>query len=68
MADDISLSDSSTFSCPRCDAEVTERFWGPCGSCREALVGSIRGEAHEVESDRFEPAMNVTPNFVATKD
>ena len=58
----------STFSCPRCNREVTERFWGPCASCREQLVTRVKGEAHSVEADKFEPAMNVTPNFVATKD
>lgn len=58
----------SIFTCPRCNNEATERFWGPCGSCREQLVASVRGEAQAVEMARFEPAMNVTPNFVATKD
>ena len=58
----------STFDCPRCNNEVSERLWGPCRSCREQLVASVKGEAHEVEADKFEPSMNVTPNFVATKD
>jgi hypothetical protein len=58
----------STFGCPRCNLEVTERFWGPCRACRQQLVASVRGEAHEVEAEKFEPDMNVTPNFVATKD
>ena len=62
------MDDLSTFICPRCNTEVIERFWGPCGSCREQLVASLRGEAHDVEAAKFEPAMNVTPNFVATKD
>ena len=56
------------FACPRCGVTVTERFWGPCGDCRAALVAAYRGEATEVETTRFEPAMHVTPNHVATKE
>jgi hypothetical protein len=56
------------FSCPRCDAQVTERFYGPCAACRHQLVGALGGEAREVEVARFEPPMQVTPNAVATKD
>jgi len=57
-----------TFACPRCGTEVTERFWGPCRSCRAALVAQVRGDAHDVEAGRYEPAMHVLPNHVATKD
>jgi hypothetical protein len=57
-----------TFACPRCGTEVTERFWGPCGSCRTALVAAIRGDAHQVDAGPYEPAMHVVPNHVATKD
>lgn len=57
-----------TFSCPRCGEETSEAFWGPCSSCRDQLVASIKGEAHEADAEKFEPSMNVTPNFVATKD
>jgi hypothetical protein len=46
----------SCFTCPRCGNEVTERFYGPCEDCR---VGAPA---------RYEPKMNVVPNFVATKD
>jgi hypothetical protein len=56
------------FACPRCGLQVTERFWGPCGSCRTALVTALRGDPREVEVGRFEPAMHVVPNQVATKD
>jgi hypothetical protein len=28
----------TTFTCPRCAAEVTERFWGPCTACRRQLA------------------------------
>lgn len=60
--------DAVTFRCPRCDREVTARFWGPCGSCRGELRATVHGTAHEVESVAYEPKMNVTPNAVATKD
>ncbi len=29
------------FECPRCEREVTERFYGPCSWCREELVNKI---------------------------
>ena len=58
-----------TFPCPRCGTEVTERFWGPCTSCRAALVAAGRGEARDVaDAGRFEPVLHVVPNHVATKD
>jgi len=66
---------AQTFACPRCGAQVKERFYGPCGSCRTALVAAIRNEpsgadvdASDVEASRYEPAMHVVPNHVATKD
>jgi NMD protein affecting ribosome stability and mRNA decay len=58
----------ATFACPRCGHEVSERFWGPCTACRVELVSLIRAQPEEVETARFEPAMNVVPNHVATKD
>jgi hypothetical protein len=57
-----------TFACPRCGAETSQRLWGPCSACREALVGSVQGEARQVEVGRFEPPMPVVPNHVATRD
>jgi len=57
-----------TFDCPRCGQPVTERFWGPCGSCRDQLAASMRAEARDVEVGAFEPAMHVVPNQVATKE
>jgi hypothetical protein len=60
--------DPLTFSCPRCGEETTERLWGPCAPCRQSLSDSVRGEAREVETGRFEPTMHVVPNQVATKD
>lgn len=59
------------FDCPRCGRLVDERFWGPCAACREELVAGYTsaptGEP-AVEAGRFEPAMHVVPNHVATKD
>jgi hypothetical protein len=60
--------ETTTFACPRCGNEVTERLWGPCRACRAELVSRMRSEAVEAESARFEPAMHVVPNHVATKD
>ena len=63
------------FDCPRCNTPVEERFWGPCTRCRGELVAAQgvaaqRGAASaEVSAGtRFEPAMHVVPNHVATKD
>lgn len=59
----------TTFACPRCGNEVTERFWGPCPSCRSALVAAAQREPHDVvERGRYEPVTHVVPNHVATKD
>jgi hypothetical protein len=63
--DDVTVA---PFDCPRCGAGVTERFYGPCGSCRDDLVRNQGGAARDVEAARFEPRMHVTPNAVATKD
>jgi len=62
------VTDAATFTCPRCDAEVTGRFYGPCDSCRATLRATLGGEAREVEATAYEPKMNVTPNAVALKD
>jgi hypothetical protein len=55
------------FECPRCGRSADERFWGPCGACREEL-GAMGREAREVELAAYEPKMNVVPNQVATKE
>ncbi len=57
-----------SFACPRCTAPVAERFYGPCARCRTELasLGGPGGAAAPVE--RFEPAMHVVPNHVATKE
>jgi hypothetical protein len=66
---DTSSADPGTaFACPRCGATVTERFYGPCGACRDELRLTFAGEGRDVEVSAYEPKMNVTPNAVATKD
>jgi hypothetical protein len=57
-----------SFTCPRCDGAVSERYYGPCGTCRAALVATLGGQAREVEVAAYEPKMNVTPNQIASKD
>ena len=57
-----------TVTCPRCGATTRERFYGPCGTCRDALRAKFEGEGREVEIAEYEPKMNVTPNAVALKD
>ena len=60
------------FDCPRCGTSVSERFWGPCTSCRAQLTASFGpaggGQDAAAGARRFEPAMHVVPNHVATKD
>jgi hypothetical protein len=55
-------------TCPRCGADVSERFYGPCTACREAMRANFDGAARDVEVETYEPKMNVTPNAVALKD
>ncbi len=43
-------------------------FYGPCPTCRDELRATVAGEARQIESEAFEPKMNVTPNAVALKD
>ena len=69
MADVEAVGDDlSAFACPRCGADVHERFYGPCSSCRAGLRAALGGEAREVEVAAYEPKMNVTPNAVALKE
>jgi len=58
----------AAFTCPRCGREVVERFWGPCASCRDELVRTQVRVPAERDAGRFEPAMHVVPNQVATKE
>ncbi|MBK9178646.1 MAG: hypothetical protein IPM45_03545 [Acidimicrobiales bacterium] len=60
--------ETTTITCPRCQATAEVRFYGPCDSCRAELRGALGGERRQVEARAYEPKANVTPNFVATKD
>ncbi|WP_334141735.1 hypothetical protein [Rhabdothermincola sp.] len=57
-----------SITCPRCGATATERFYGPCGGCREQLRATVGGERRDVEAAAYEPKMHVTPNAVALKE
>lgn len=63
-----SADDVLQVTCPRCGAQVEQRFYGPCGACRDVLRATVAGEAHAVEAEAYEPKMNVTPNAVALKE
>lgn len=56
------------FSCPRCQRDAIDDFYGPCEACRTALRDMFRAEGRVVELAEYEPKMNVTPNAVALKD
>ncbi len=57
-----------SFTCPRCAADATARFYGPCETCRTNLRVTYAGEARDIEVAEYVPKMNVTPNAVALKD
>jgi ribosomal protein L37E len=56
--------------CPRCGRRARQRFYGPCAACYDELATTMSAEPTNKQPERaaFEPKMNVTPNFVATKD
>jgi hypothetical protein len=54
--------------CPRCGQPTSERFYGPCTTCRDALRTMFSATKREVDVADYEPKMNVTPNAVATKE
>jgi hypothetical protein len=56
------------YACPRCGEHVTQRFYGPCDTCRGALRATGAGKARAVERQAYEPKVNVTANAVASKD
>lgn len=56
-----------SFACPRCGMPAEEEFYGPCRACI-VVLRSVGGEQTEVEAVEYAPKMNVTPNFIATKD
>ena len=62
------MSDHISFECPRCDTAVQERFYGPCGTCRDALRATLGGPQRDVVAEDYVPKVNVTPNAVALKD
>ncbi len=56
------------FTCPRCATAARARFYGPCQSCRSSLASTYGGPGRQIDVGRFEPAMHVVPNQIATKD
>ncbi len=60
--------ETTTITCPRCRATAEVRFYGPCDACRAELRDALGGERRQVEATAYEPKVNVTPNFVATRD
>jgi hypothetical protein len=54
--------------CMRCRRAEPMRVPGLCRACREELGVRYAPRAREVDVERFEPAMHVTPNAVALKD
>lgn len=57
------------FTCPRCQTDVAEAFYGPCTACREQLRATLgAAPGADVVAAEYEPKMNVTPNAVALKD
>lgn len=73
---DHGVPDLIEFACPRCAGATAARTYGPCRDCVAALrAGQGRtptGETGDLSpagpGASYEPKMNVTPNFVATKD
>ncbi len=64
----MTIEDDLELVCPRCRTEVTERFYGPCASCRRELRATLGAEPTTLEVTEYEPKMNVTPNAVASKE
>lgn len=68
MGSDLFDTAPIDFICPRCNLPVSDRFYGPCETCRDTLRATLGTESREVEAEAYEPKMNVVPNAVATKD
>lgn len=64
----IDVIDQLSYVCPRCQNEVSERFYGPCNACRTLLRSTYASEGRVIELSEYVPKMNVTPNAVAVKD
>jgi hypothetical protein len=54
--------------CMRCRRTEPMRVPGLCRACREELGARYAPRARDVDVERYEPAMHVTPNAVALKD
>lgn len=56
--------------CPRCGTAVEQDFYGPCVACVVELRATMGTAplARAAVAAAYEPKMNVTPNFIATKD
>jgi hypothetical protein len=59
--------DADVFTCPRCGEPAVERFYGPCGACREHLRSTLGGPGRTIAAVTYEPKVNVTPNSVAQR-
>lgn len=73
MVDDVAApphdaKDLLHFNCPRCERDVAEAYYGPCGACLADLKTIYKGQAREIDVADYVPKMNVTPNAVALKD
>ncbi len=60
--------DDLELTCPRCQQARTERFYGPCDTCRAELRATQVGKVSDVEAAEYEPKMNVVPNAIASKE
>ncbi len=63
-----SSNDPLNHTCPRCLADVEQRFYGPCPACVDQLRSTLAGERGDISAPEYEPKMNVTPNAVALRD
>jgi hypothetical protein len=54
--------------CMRCRRRASVRVPGLCDTCREELRQRFAAQPRDVETEAYEPKMNVTPNAVALKD
>lgn len=68
MSPENALAEPLDFVCPRCSLAASEKFYGPCGNCREQLRAQHGTAGRAITEELYEPKMNVTPNAVALKD
>ena len=62
------LDELLEITCPRCGADASVRFYGPCDTCRTRMRAEIGTEARDIEVEAYEPKMNVVPNAIASKE